>query len=347
MRLRYRLRKSLIMIPALMAAVAVHGQGPSLLLNNYKIPVASKGALVGQIFDKQGVVNAAKLVEDTSGLFMIGKKGELRLKKKSSVTNAAPSFKYAVTVQSGDARETFILVRDNFHRNKVVSHRGAWKNNGGSQNSITSFRDAVRIGCEGSEFDVWLSKDGIPVLSHDPHIGGKKIEETLIADLTSIPLNKGDHVPLFEDYILEAMKQNTTHLVLELKPSGLGKERGEELATKCVELIRKHQCEAWMLYISFDYNICKKIVELNPHAKVAYLNGDKTPAELKADKIWGFDYNWKIIDKDIAIIKDAKKNGINVNIWTVNTPEQMDKYLKAGVDYLTTDEPEILLEKVK
>ncbi|SIO10177.1 glycerophosphodiester phosphodiesterase [Chitinophaga niabensis] len=347
MRLRYRLSKSLIMIPALMAAVAVHGQVPSLLLNNYKIPVAKKGALVGQVFNAQGVAQAAKLVEDTSGLFTISKKGEIRLNKKNSVAANTPSFKYAVTVQSGDKRETFILVRDDFHRNKVVAHRGAWKNTGSSQNSLSSLKDAIRIGAEGTEFDVWLSKDGVPVLSHDNHIGDKKIEETLIADLTSIPLNKGDHVPLFEDYILEAMKQNTTHLVLELKPSGLGKARAEELATKCVELIRKHQCEAWMLYISFDYNICKKIVELNPFAKIAYLMGDKTPAELKADKIWGFDYNFKVIDKDISIIKDAKKNGINVNIWTVNNPEQMDTYLKAGVDYLTTDEPEMLLEKVK
>lgn len=347
MRLRYRLRKSLIMIPALMAAVAVHGQGPSLLLNNYKIPVAKKGALVAQIFDKQGVAPAAKLVEDTSGLFTIGKKGELRLNKKSRVTANTPSFQYAVTIQNGDARETFILVRDDFHRNKVVAHRGAWKNTGSSQNSLSSLKDAIRIGVEGSEFDVWLSKDGIPVLSHDNHIGDKKVEETLAADFTAIPLNKGDHVPYFEDYIREAMKQNNTHLVLELKPSGLGKVRGEELAAKCIELIRKHKCEAWMLYISFDYNICRKIVELDPFAKVAYLNGDKTPAELKADKIWGFDYNFKVIDKDISIIKDAKKNGINVNIWTVNKPEQMDAYLKAGVDYLTTDEPEILLEKVK
>jgi glycerophosphoryl diester phosphodiesterase len=338
-------KKVLFTLYLLMAGVAVYAQN-TLLLTNYKIPVNTKGALVGEVYNKGKATNAI-LLKDASGLFLINKAGELRLKKKVALTAMSPEFKYDITIQSGDVQQNFTLVRDDFKRNKVVAHRGAWKNHEGSQNSITSLKDAIKIGCEGSEFDVWLSKDGVAVLSHDDNIGGKKIEETPIAELTAIPLKNGDHVPLFEDYIAEAMKQNGTHLVLELKPSGLGKERGEQLAKTCMELIRKHQSQAWMLYISFDYNICKKIVEMDPFAKVAYLNGDKTPAELKADKIWGFDYNEKVIDKDISIIADAKKNNINTNIWTVNDPQKMDAYMKAGVDYLTTNEPEILLDKVK
>lgn len=331
MRLRYR-----IMIPALLAAAAVNGQAP-LHLDNYTIPVGKSGAAVGHIYTPQGAAKGVQLAEDTSGLFTISKKGVLQLKKKASL-GADAAMQYAVTLKSGDASESFILVKDEFARNKVVAHRGAWKNNAGSQNSITSFRDAVRIGCEGSEFDVWLSKDGVPVLSHDPHIGGKTIEETPIAELTSIELKNGDHVPLFEDYIKEGMKQNTTRLVLELKPSKTG--RSIQLAQTCMDMIRKYKCEAWMLYISFDYDICKKVAAIDPHAKVAYLAGDKTPEQLKADGIWGFDYNWKVIDKDPNIFKEARKNKVTVNIWTVNDPAQMSTYLNAGADFLTTDEPE-------
>lgn len=345
MRLRYRLTKSLIMLPAMLAAVAVFGQSHNLHLDNYTIPVAKKGALVGKLYDQKGAINKPQLVEDTSGLFTLSKKGVLRLKKRKVLPADASGFQYTVTIQHGDSKERFTLVRDNFIRNKVVAHRGAWKNHAGSENSLTAFKDAIRIGCEGSEFDVWLSSDGIPVLSHDPHIGGKTVEETPLAALQKIELKNGDRVPTFEEYIQEAMKQNNTRMVLELKPSKKG--RAIELTQACYDLIRKYQCQAWMLYISFDYNICKKLVELDPFAKVAYLNGDKSPAELKADKIWGLDYSFKAIDKDISILEAAKKAGITTNIWTVNEPAQMDAYLKAGVDYLTTNEPELLLQKVK
>ncbi|WP_341841066.1 glycerophosphodiester phosphodiesterase [Chitinophaga caseinilytica] len=339
MRLRYR-----FMIPALLAAAAVNGQAPAFHLDNYTIPKGKSGAVIGQVFTPQGPASGVKVAEDTSGLFMIGKKGEVRLKKKKSIGESS-AVQYAVTLELGGQQESFIFVKDDFARNKIVAHRGAWKHTEGSQNSITSLREASRLGCEGSEFDVWLSKDGIPVLSHDPHIGGKVVEETNIADLVSIDLKNGDKVPTFEQYLEEGKKQNITRLVLELKPSKTG--RGEELAQKCYDLIRQHKSQAWMLYISFDYNICKKIVALDPHAKVAYLNGDKSPAELKADGIWGFDYNWKTIDKDMTIFQQAKKNNVTVNIWTVNDPAQMETYLKAGADFLTTDEPEIALEKSK
>ncbi len=344
----YRSTKVMFMIPVLMAAVTAFGQSsPGLQLNNYTIPVGKAGAVVGQFHDQQGIAKAVKLVEDTSGLFDISRKGEMKLKKKTSLANNGAAFKFAVTVESNGTREHFILVKDNFIRNKVVAHRGAWKNNAGSQNSLTSLRDAIRIGCEGSEFDVWLSSDGVPMISHDPHIGGKKLEETPAAELGAIDLKNGDKVPSLEAYIGEIMKQNNTRLVLEIKPSGVSKERGQQLAQTCMDIIRRHNAQAWMYYISFDYDICKKIAALDPFAKVAYLNGDKTPAELKADKIWGFDYNWKIIDDNMNIFKDARKNDVTVNIWTVNKPEQMDTYLKAGTDYLTTDEPEMLLQKVK
>ncbi|GAA4319238.1 hypothetical protein GCM10023149_17830 [Mucilaginibacter gynuensis] len=320
----------------------VKAQDKPLLLSNYKIPVDGKTKLIGKVY-LDDIAKGGKLVEDTSGLFAINKGGELSLKKAAKLS----AVKYNIAVQYQNTRQEFVLVTNKFNYNKVVAHRGAWKNNAGSQNSLTSLKDAIRLGCEGSEFDVWLSKDGIPVLSHDDHIGGKKIEETLIAELQAIELKNGDHVPLFEEYIKEAIKQNTTHLVLELKPSGLGKERGEELATKCVDMIRKYKCQGWMLFISFDYNICKKIVALDPFAKVAYLNGDKSPADLKADKMWGLDYHWGVIEKDSNLIADAHKNGIDVDIWTVDAPEKMDAFLKAGADHITTNEPEILLEKVK
>ena len=60
MRLRYRLTKSLIMLPAMFAAVAAFGQSHHLHLDNYTIPVAKKGALIGKLYDQKTVPAARK-----------------------------------------------------------------------------------------------------------------------------------------------------------------------------------------------------------------------------------------------------------------------------------------------
>jgi glycerophosphoryl diester phosphodiesterase len=332
------MKRSLLLATVLMP-LAMQTQA-QLKLENYIIPTGKAGATVGKVIAD----GKASISSDTSGLFTI-EKNVLKLKKNKALP--AGAFKFDVAIAAGSEKGTFTLVKDEFHQNKVVAHRGAWKNQPGSQNSLSSLKDAIKLGCAGSEFDVWLSSDDKLVLSHDPEIGGKVVEKTPLAELQTIQLDNGDRVPTLEEYLNEGMQQNGTKLVLELKPSKVGKERGQQLAAAAVEMVRAKKAQGWILYISFDYDILKKVLELDPYAKVAYLNGEKSPAQLKADKMWGFDYHFGVVSKDINIIKDAHSKGITVNVWTVNKPEQMDEFLAAGVDFLTTDEPELALEKVK
>lgn len=315
-------------------------------LESYTIPLNTKGAVVSRVMGRQGPLKNVRVVRDTSGLFNVAKNGQLALKKRSSLAPGG-AFQYEVTLQVGNDTAAFMLVKDEFIRNRVVAHRGAWKHTAGSQNSLTSLKEAIRLGCEGTEFDVWLTSDGRVALSHDPEIGGKKLEESTLADLQTVPLKNGDRVPTLEEYLETGMTQPHTRLVLEIKPSRVSKERGQQLAATAVGIVQRLKAQAWIYYISFDYDICKKVMELDPYAKVAYLNGDKSVAELKKDGIWGLDYNFNIYNKDKQMISTARKSGVTTNIWTVNTPELMDELLQAEVDFITTDEPEMLLEKVK
>jgi glycerophosphoryl diester phosphodiesterase len=47
---------------------------------------------------------------------------------------------------------------------------------------------------------------------------------------------------------------------------------------------------------------------------------------------------------DESIIPTAQQNGLSVNVRTVNTKEDMRYFLDRGVDYITTDQPERLLQ---
>ena len=165
---------------------------------------------------------------------------------------------------------------------QVIAHRGAWKNTGVPENSIAALKHAIRLGCYGSEFDVHLSLDSIPFVLHDHSIQGIHIEKTIAAQLSQIKLPNGEFLPTLESYLEAGKNQKSTRLVLEIKSSSISKERSLALAAKCVEMVRKLNVSTITEYIAFDFDVCKKVKELNPSAIVTYLNGDKSPDEIAA-----------------------------------------------------------------
>ncbi len=234
-----------------------------------------------------------------------------------------------------------------FEKNEVVAHRGAWKKQGLPENSIAALQEAIRLGCTGSEFDVWMTADDSLVVNHDPEFFGKMIEETTFADLQNDQLSNGEVIPTVEAYLREGMRQKNTRLVLEIKPSKISKERGLAVAEKVMATVQKLNAAPWMMYISFDYDIVKKILAIAPEAEVAYLNGDIAPAKLKEDGVNGLDYHFSVFRKNPDWIQSAKDNKVALNAWTVNDTTTIDWLLGEGFDYITTNEPELVFERKK
>jgi len=239
------------------------------------------------------------------------------------------------------------VTKPSFAPNPVIAHRGAFKKNGCPENSIASLKEAIRLRCTGSEFDVRMTSDDSLVVNHDPHYNKLLIEETTYADLVGTPLSNGEKLPTLREYIRAGLENNSdTRLVLEIKPSG-NKERGMRIVTMIVDMVKKMDAAPMTTYISFDYDMVKKIQELDPNAPVQYLNGDKSPEQLAADGIRGMDYHFSVFKKNPDWIASAKKHGIILNAWTVNDSTTMDWLLREGFDFITTNEPELLLERGK
>jgi glycerophosphoryl diester phosphodiesterase len=232
-------------------------------------------------------------------------------------------------------------------KNPVIAHRGAFKKNGFPENSIAALKEAIRLQCAGSEFDVRMTADDSLIVNHDPHYKGLDIEKVSYRQLAAHPLSNGETLPTLRQY-LQAGKTNnaTTLLVLEIKPSTVSKERGQIIAERCVAMVQELGVAPMTVYISFDYDILKKVRQLNPAAITQHLNGDKTPAQLKADGITGADYHLSVFKKNPDWISQAKEQGIVLNAWTVNERADMEWLLSNGFHYITTNEPERLFEVV-
>jgi glycerophosphoryl diester phosphodiesterase len=166
--------------------------------------------------------------------------------------------------------------------NPVIAHRGAYKQNGFPENSIAALKEAIRLQCWGSEFDVWMTADDSLVIHHDPDYNDLLIEKTNFAALREFPLANREPLPSLREYLLAGMTNNTTtKLILEIKPSKISKERGVQVADKVVALVNQLNCASLIVYISFDYAILKRIHDIEPGAITQYLNGDKAPSVLK------------------------------------------------------------------
>lgn len=318
-------------------SISVFSQKHLLTLDGYTIPIGEKGAYIGKVISPNE--EKVSLEKDPSGLFTVDKKGNISLKKKKQIDQNSP-ISYEITLKVGKEIKTFELVKDDFQKNKVIAHRGAWKKHDVSNNSMSSLKYALDLGCEGTEIDVWMSQDDVVVLAHDPSIGGKVVEETPISELTKIALKKGDFVPTLEETIDFVKKQNKTKLVIEIKGTRVGKA----ISDSVVHLVHRMNAQGWVNYISFGFEYLTRVKELDPTAEVAYLSADKSLDELKEAGMDGIDYHFNEYFKDTELANKAKSVELSTNVWTVNKEEDLRKMLDQNVDYITTDEPELLFQ---
>ncbi len=232
-------------------------------------------------------------------------------------------------------------------KSKIIAHRGAFKKNNLPENSIASLKEAIRLKCWGTEFDIHLTSDGVAVINHDAEFKGIKIEASTFADLQKAALANGEKIPTLRAYLDEGGKQNKTKLILEIKPSVVSRSRTLELTDMCVGMVKELGLQNKVEYISFEYDACKRVKELDPNAKVAYLKGDADPVKLKKDGLSGADYHYSVFQKNPGWIKELKALGLTSNAWTVNERKDMEWLIAEKVDYITTNEPELLAEVLK
>lgn len=230
----------------------------------------------------------------------------------------------------------------NISAQEIIAHRGYWKIDGSAQNSIAALVKADEINVYGSEVDIWLSSDGVPVVNHDADVtlNGQKliVQDTPIATLRKVKLSNGETLPTFEEYLDAFKKCNNIKLIIEFKTHKT-KDREDELARKVVDMVKEKGLDDKVEYISFGINFVQQVKRLHPEAPIYYLNGDLTPQIIKKMGLTGIDYNFKVINKNTSWVSEAHDLGLKVNVWTVNKEDDIQRAISQKVDFITTDEP--------
>ena len=98
-------------------------------------------------------------------------------------------------------------------------------------------------------------------------------------------------------------------------------------------------------YITFSRNSFDNLVAMSGRP-VQFLSGTD-PATLKRIGGTGADYHISVYRANPEWIRELHDLGLTVNIWTVDSPADIQWCIDHGADYITTDEPELAMQLVE
>lgn len=236
---------------------------------------------------------------------------------------------------------------------QIIAHRGFHTTDGSCRNSIAALKEAQKLGIYGSECDLNLTKDGEIVVAHgglhpdkSVHKGEMDrvdIQKSTLAEIHAIPLENGEKMPTLDEYLEQLKKCKTTKLIIEIK-SHRTPAKETEIVEKTIAKVAAHGLNDQVEYIAFRPWVCTELKRLAPEGTpIAYLNGDYDPTYVEGMGISGIDYKLAVLQspKKIKWIKKAQKKGLTVNVWTVNKEEDLRWCIEQGVDFITTDYPDL------
>ena len=224
----------------------------------------------------------------------------------------------------------------------IVAHRGYWDTEGAAQNSVASFTNAQQLGLYGSETDVWLTTDGYLVLNHDAKINGISIQDATYSQIKDCTLSNNEKIPQLKD-ILTLLKNGTTKLFIEVKAHSTT-EKNMAVTKAIIDEVKAENVQDMVEYITFNLDICRELVKLDPTAKVAYLGGGMAPKDAYGLGIRGIHYHQKEYRDNPQWIKEARNLGMTVNVQGTNTVEDMAEMINLGVNLISTDKPLLALK---
>ena len=225
------------------------------------------------------------------------------------------------------------------------AHRGASEY--APENTMMSFCLGMFMGANGIETDVQKTKDGVLVLFHDDTLErvtgeGGAIEDYTFEELQRFNVKKGeltDKIVSFEDFLVHFAHRNIT-FAIELKKAGLEKEVSE--------LIYKYGIEKKCVVTSFKYDALTEMKKVSPKLKLGYLTVNVTDELLSKMINDGIDEICPMAGNISAEdVWNWQKKGFNVRAWGVSDETVMKKAYEDGVNGMTCNFPDKLVELVK
>jgi glycerophosphoryl diester phosphodiesterase len=224
----------------------------------------------------------------------------------------------------------------------VLAHRGARRQ--APENTIPAFVRAIELGADGVELDVRRTRDDALVVRHDADgAPGVWAELTLDAIRAAEP-----DVPVLAE-VLDVCGGKLVNIEIKNSPRDLDWDPTARAADLVVECLAARGGADVVLVSSFDLGTVDRVRMLADQVPTALLTfaGDALDALLTAETN-GHSALHPFVGQLAggsagALVQRAHERGMQVNVWTVNEPDDMLRLDAAGVDGICTDVPDVAI----
>ncbi|MGZ3915522.1 MAG: glycerophosphodiester phosphodiesterase [Flavisolibacter sp.] len=235
----------------------------------------------------------------------------------------------------------------------ILAHRGGARNVDFlpvSENSLEMMRMAARLGANGVEIDVRLTKDKVPVIIHDSFLSIHTIQDSLFAGLVSHytlaelkekELRKGGQVPTLEEALHTILYQTPLELVwLDIKKEcDLRMIRNLQL-----DFLQRAKALGRDLRILIgipDKMILECFKNLDDHLQLPSLTelGPQIAEAINAD-VWAPQYTGGFQKEEVERIQSQGKKAW---VWSLDNVNMIQWYVKeGGFDGIVTNAPPVV-----
>ena len=223
----------------------------------------------------------------------------------------------------------------------AFAHRGGMSE--APENTLAAFQHAVDLGYTFLETDVHLTADGVLVAFHDVDLERTCGVKNNIQDLTWGQLSEvrvdGTHpIPRVID-LLDAFPDARFNVDCKsddaLQPLISLLSDRDCLQRICVGSFSDRRLRA--VRKAFGTGVC---TSLGPVETTCLTTGAPTPQIAYAAQVPPNAGKLPLVTE--RFVARAHRRGLQVHVWTIDDPEEMERLLDLGVDGIMTDQPEVL-----
>lgn len=249
----------------------------------------------------------------------------------------------------------------------IIAHRG--DSAFFPENTLGAFRQAIENGADGLEFDVRITKNGVPIVFHDPTLKRIAGKTSRIVNLTSDELQSIDAGSWFNARnpqksnsifsneristlaeTLEFLKDYQGLLYIELKCTDT---EMPSLVEAVAPIVRQSKLFSNIIIKSFTLPALEQIKQLIPEIKTAALFAPKITALLRRQTTLiekALEYRADEISLHFSlasqkIVEKAKAEGLQTIIWTADHPVWITRAAEIGLKAIITNDPARLIEE--
>ena len=224
---------------------------------------------------------------------------------------------------------------------RVVAHRAGAAL--APENTIAALRQAIKAGIMMAEIDVQQLKDGTLIIMHDMNFKRITGVDLNLRDADYEMVKKmdagsffssafaGERIPTLEEMLCAA--KNKIKLMIELKAGGY-KENIEE---KTLKLVEKYDMKEQCVIASMDMDTLERVKELEPDIQTVYISANLCMEQYPKTELDAYSMKADVLPK--SLVKEMHRKKKPIFAWTVNSEEEMRKYLTYAIDGLITDHP--------